>query len=262
MPNGELDGWRYAYTDEGSGPPVVLLHGLLMDRTMWDPQIEALAGRHRVIAIDAPGHGESAGVDVGIDFWRYAEMVAGVCDQLGIGRAVWGGQSMGGFTSLRAALAMPDRISRLVLIDTQAHAEDRDKLAQYEALLQVGLDSGFNEDLAQIIMVILFSERYAATPESGIWRKKMADADVHAAHAMIRAVFDRDDIHDRVSEIPHPSLVIHGTDDVAIEDDRGRELAEALPNATYISVPDAGHACPCETPEPVSEAILSFLDGS
>jgi len=258
MPHGELDGWQYAYSDEGSGPPVVLLHGLEMDRSLFDNQVEALRGTYRVVTLDAPGHGESAPVPLGIDFYRYADMVSGVADQLGISDAVWGGQSMGGFTILRLALMQPARVKGLILIDTQAHSEDPDKLAQYEAFLTVALEQ-VSEDLVNVLMMVYFSQTYASKPESDVWRKKLLAVDVPGAHAMIRAVFDRDDVHGRLGEITCPAVVIHGEEDVAIEIERGRELARDLPDATFVPIANAGHASPWEEPEPVTNAIKDFL---
>ena len=259
MPHGELNGWEYAYSDEGSGPPIILLHGLEMDSSLFDHQVEALRDSYRVVTIDAPGHGDSATVPLGIDFWQYAEMVAGVADQLGVGPAVWGGQSMGGFTILRLALAHPERVKGLILIDTQAHSEDPDKLAQYEAFLTVSLDQGVSDDLVNILMLVFFSQPYAEKPESEVWRKKLLAIDVPGAHAMIRAVFDRDDVHARVGEITIPSVVIHGEEDMAIEIERGEELARDLPDATLVRIPNAGHASPWEQPAPVTKAIQDFL---
>lgn len=259
MPQGELDGWSYACTDEGSGPPIVFLHGIVMDRSLFDHQVEALRNDYRVVTIDAPGHGESAPVPLGIDLWRYADMVAGVADQLGINEAVWGGQSMGGFTIMRLALAKPERVKGLILIDTQAHSEEADKLAQYEAFLTIGLEDGFKEDLANVLMLALFSQTYTAKPESDVRRKKLLDTDVPGEHAMIRAVFDRDDIHARLGEIRCPVAVIHGVEDVAIELERGDELARDLPDATFTPIEDAGHASVLERPDVVTEAIREFL---
>jgi len=259
MPQGELNGWRYAYTDEGSGPPVVLIHGLQMDRSMFDHQVETLRSDYRVVTIDAPGHGESAAVELGIDFYRFADMVAGVADQLGIKDAVWRGQSMGGFTTMRLALMHPERVKGLVLIDTQAHSEDPDKLAQYEAFLTVALDQGVGEDLVNVLLLVYFGQTFAAKPESDIWRKKLLNADVNAEHAMIRAVFDRDDVHARLGEIRCPAVVIHGEEDVAIEPERGEELARDLPDASLVKIAAAGHASPAEQPEAVTEAIGAFL---
>jgi len=261
MPQGELNGWRYAYSDEGSGPPVVLLHGLEMDSSLFDHQVEALRDAYRVITIDAPGHGDSAPVPAGIDFYTYADMVAGVADQLGVSEAVWGGQSMGGFTILRLALTHPERVKGLILIDTQAHSEDPDKLAQYEAFLKVSLDDGVSDDLVNILMLVFFSQTYAAKPESDVWRKKLLAIDVPGAHAMIRAVFDRDDVHARLGEIRCPAVVIHGEEDMAIELERGEELARDLPDATFVPITSAGHASVWEQPPPVTEAIRQFLSG-
>jgi len=259
MPQAELNGWRYAYTDEGSGPAVLLLHGLLMDRSMWDAQIDELKDHYRLVAIDAPGHGESAGVALGIDFWQYADMAAAICAELGIDSAYWCGQSMGGFTAIRAAMSLPERVDGLILIDTQAHEEDRDKLAQYEAFLQVALADGVSEDLASILLTLLFSGTYAAKPESETWRKKLMSADIQAEHAIVRAVFDREDIHDRLDEIRCPAVVIHGLEDIAIEPERGEELAGAL-GAAYVPIEGAGHASPVEEPEAVTAPIREFLN--
>jgi 3-oxoadipate enol-lactonase len=259
MPQGELNGWNYAYSDDGSGPPIVLLHGLEMDRSLWDYQVEALRHRYRVITIDAPGHGESAAVPVGIDFYQYGDMVAGVLEQLGVGPAVWGGQSMGGFTILRLAPRRPELLKGMILIDTQAHSEDPDKRAQYEAFLQVSLEQGVSEDLVNILILVLFSQTFANKPEADVWRKKLLEVDVPGAHGMIRAVFDRDDVHSTVGQIKTPAVVIHGAEDVAIELERGEELARDLPDATFVPIADAGHASCYEQPEPVTAAIKDFL---
>ena len=258
MAEGELNGWRYAYDDEGSGPAMVMLHGILMNRSMWDAQIEAFRGTHRLIAIDAPGHGGSAGVAVGIDFWKWAEMVCGVLDQLDVDRAIWCGQSMGGFTTFRAALAHPERVAGLILIDTQAHSEAEDKKAQYEALLEVALEDGISEDLSLMVQTIIFSQAYTSKPGSELWRKKLMDVDIPAAHGMLRAVFDRDDVHDRLGEITAPAVVIHGLEELAIEPERGEEIARVM-GVPYVPIPGAGHASPVEEPDAVNAAIKDFL---
>jgi pimeloyl-ACP methyl ester carboxylesterase len=105
----------------------------------------------------------------------------------------------------------------------------------------------------------LFGQTYASKPESDVWRKKLLAIDVPAAHGMIRAVFDRDDVHARLGEIACPTVVIHGEEDVAIEIERGEELARDLPDATFTRVSNAGHASVWEEPAPVTEAMRAFL---
>lgn len=260
MPHGELNGWRYSYVDEGAGPPLMFIHGIEMDSTIWDAQIEDLKDSYRCVAIDAPGHGESAPVAMGIDFWGYGDMLVGVADQLGVDSAVWIGQSMGGFINLRLAMRHADRVKGLVLTDTQAHDEDPDKLAQYEAFLKVALEDGLTEDLTNVLMFVYFGTTFAAKPESDSWRKKLRSIDVPGQHAMIRAVFDRDDVHDRLNEIRCPAIVIHGEEDIAISTERAQELARDLPDASFVLVRDAGHCCAFERPDEVTPEIRAFLD--
>ncbi len=260
MPRGELDGWNYSYTDEGSGPPLIFNHGIEMDRGIWDGLIDDLKTSYRCVAIDAPGHGESAPVPMGIDFYRYGDMLTGVADQLGIGSSVWLGQSMGGFINLRLALRHPDRVKALVLTDTQAHSEDPDKLAQYEAFLKVAIEDGITEDLTNILMIVYFGPTFGTKPESDLWRKKLMNTDVPAQHAMIRAVFDRDDVHDRLGEIGCPCIVIHGEEDVAIEPERGEQMAKDLPDASFTLIEKAGHCAVMERPDAVLPHVRSFLE--
>lgn len=260
MPQGELNGWRYAYAEAGSGTPVVLLHGLMMDATLWDHQVDNLKDRFRVITIDAPGHGGSDARPAGIDFWQYAEDVFAICDRIGAGSAYFGGQSLGGFTILRGALLRPERVKGLILVDTSAREENPDVLPQYEAFLQVALQDGVSEDLAGMLFPIFFSATFAARPEAEPWLKKMLAVDVNSTLAMTRAVLDRDSVIDRLGEVRCPTIVIHGEEDLALPIDRAEELSRGIAGATLVRVPGAGHATPTERPDVVTPAIREFLE--
>lgn len=255
----ERDGRRIAYGDDGTGSAVVLLHGLLMDRSLWDPQIEALRDAYRIVTIEAPGHGDSDPVPAGYGFDDYAADVWALLDEIGVERAVFGGQSMGGWTALRCALSRPDGTRGLVLIDTSAGPEDPEKIAQYEAFLQVALSDGVGEDLAGILMILLFSEPFAATPAAEPWRKKMVTSEPAQFETMARAVFDRPGIEDRLGTITAPSIVVHGVEDVSIPMERAEELAAAL-NAPLHRIDGAGHASSHEKPDEVNPLLRDFLD--
>ena len=113
----DRDGWSLAYEDIGSGPVVLLVHGLLMDRTMFASQVDSLADRYRVITPDLRGHGESEHRAQAYTQWDLMEDHVALLDHLGVERAVWGGVSQGGFQTLRAALRHPDRVAGLILIE-------------------------------------------------------------------------------------------------------------------------------------------------
>jgi 3-oxoadipate enol-lactonase len=142
MPVAAVNGIEISYTDSGGdGPAVVFSHGFLMDQTMFDRQVSALAPRYRVITWDQRGHGDTRATGA-FTYWDSAADALALLDQLGIQQAVLAGMSQGGFLSLRAALTAPDRVRALVLIDSQAGQEDPAVAPGYEQIHQVWLDNG------------------------------------------------------------------------------------------------------------------------
>src|SRR5262245_38445148 len=118
-----INGITLAYDDKGEGLPIVFLHAFPLNRTMWTPQIEALAPRFRIIAVDLRGHGESDA-----PLWRYtmeqfADDVVGLLDHLEVPQVVLVGLSMGGYLSFSCYRRFPQRIKAMVLADTRAEAD-------------------------------------------------------------------------------------------------------------------------------------------
>ena len=134
---------RLSYDDDGTGTPVVLLHGLTATRRYVVMGSKALErSGHRVVAYDARGHGASPPADDGYGYDRLADDLVALLDTLGIERAVLAGASMGGHTALRVALQAPERVAALVLI-TPAYDPDAfpSGLERWDAL-SAGLRSG------------------------------------------------------------------------------------------------------------------------
>src|SRR5215469_16926930 len=131
MPMASINGVTLSYTDTGDDAPVVFSHGYLMDLSMFDPQVAALAPEYRVITWDQRGFGGTRATGA-FTYWDSAADVLGLLDHLGIDQAVLAGMSQGGFLSLRAALLAPQRVRALVLIDSQAGQEDPAVAPAYE----------------------------------------------------------------------------------------------------------------------------------
>ena len=112
----ERPGARLVYEVAGTGPAVVLVHGFGLDRRMWDPQAEHLAARFRVVRYDCRGFGASGPFDPAVPYTHAGDLVA-LLDHLALGRAVLVGLSFGGRVVLETALAGPDRVRGLVLLD-------------------------------------------------------------------------------------------------------------------------------------------------
>lgn len=259
MPFADINGQRIHYEDTGgSGPVLLFSHGLLMDGSMFAPQVQALAGRWRCISWDERGHGRTAsGQCTPFTYYDSADDAVALLRHLGVERAVFVGMSQGGYLSLRAALRHPDAVRALVLIDTQAMTEDPAKMAGHEALVQQWLQHGLSDAMAQTIEHIILGQGWPGAPTWHAKWKRMQPGDLMACFTTLGA---RDDISQDVARIAAPALVIHGAQDAAITLDRAQAMADALPRAEMVVVPGAGHAANLTHPEPVNVAMAGFLD--
>ena len=118
-----IQGVRIHYVERGTGPIVVLVHGLADDARTWNATIEALAANYRVIAPDLIGHGRSDKPLLGYHAATFADFLEKFLDELKIDRATLVGNSLGGWAAILIALDEPQRIERLVLVDSAGYAD-------------------------------------------------------------------------------------------------------------------------------------------
>jgi 3-oxoadipate enol-lactonase len=261
MPVAAANGTEIGYTDSGGrGPAVVFSHGFLMDRTMFDRQVTALAPQYRVITWDQRGHGGTRATGA-FTYWDSAADVLALLDHLDVERAVLAGMSQGGFLSLRAALTAPDRVRALVLIDSQAGREDPAMAPGYEQIHRTWLDDGPGPVQELVASIILgpgqWDEWYAKWNEQ---YAQWAPDDLGQLDWPFRCLMDRDDITGRLAEISCPTLIVHGTADAAIPLARAQAVRDSLGGpVTLIAVEGAAHASNVTHPEEVNQAILGFL---
>lgn len=259
MPHAQVNGQRLYYEDTGGdGPAILFSHGLLMDSSMFAPQVRALAGSGwRCISWDERAHGRSAtGECAPFSYYDSADDAVALLAHLGVQRAVFAGMSQGGYLSLRAALRHPEAVRALVLIDTQALPEEEHKMAGHQMVVQEWLQNGLSDERAVGIEHIILGQGWEGAPP---WRAKwqrMQPGDLLAAFTTLAT---RDDISGEIARITVPALVIHGDADQAIDIERARSMAGALPGARMVVVPGAGHAPNLTHPQPVNAALLDFL---
>jgi len=259
MPTADVRGQRIYYQDTGgTGLALVLSHGFLMDADQFDAQVRVLRNRHRVITWDQRGHGRTMSSPEPYTYWDSAEDLAGLLDHLHVNRAVVGGMSQGGFVSLRFALAHQDRTAGLVLIDTQSGVEDPEKALQYDLMHEVWTGSGAADQLLDMVAAIIVGNDRA---ESAEWKARWKALDPARLTSIYRTLMDRDDVTERLGELHMPAIVIHGTEDVAIDISIGERLCSNLSGCRgVVRVKGAGHASNVTHPEPVNRAIADFLD--
>jgi len=253
-----INGTDIRFEDSGGdGPPLLFSHGFLMDHTMFDAQVDALADDYRCIRWDERGFGDTHAPGQ-FTYWDSADDAVGLLDHLGIDRAVLIGMSQGGFLSLRAALAHPDRVRALVLIDSAADLDDADTLNGNQAMMHV-LENGTEEEQAgvrQIVAGMILGDDEL----SSAWIPKWEALDLTQLVLAGQTLLTRDDISDRVGEISCPILAIHGTADAALDIGRARALAAAaVDHRGVVEVEGAPHAANMTDPDQVNAAIAEFL---
>ena len=254
MPTAAVNGIDIHFTDSGGGgTAVVLSHGLLMDNSMFDRQVEALRDDYRVITWDERGHGATASPGP-FSYWDSARDVLALLDHLGVHEAVLGGMSQGGFLSMRAAMLEPHRVRALILIDTQAGLEDPANVDSYKQLHELWVAQG-PAPVQEIVSAIILGPG-----DWDDWYAKWAAADREQFTLAFNALMERDDITPRLGEISCPALLIHGTADAAIPMAKAEALRDGLGGQTTLTVIEGGtHAANVSHPDEVNTAMLNFL---
>jgi pimeloyl-ACP methyl ester carboxylesterase len=256
MPFADVNGQHLYFEDTGSGGAAVIFsHGYLMDHEMFEPQVAALSGEFRCITWDERGFGQTE-VHGAFTYWDSAEDALALLSHLGIDAAFFVGMSQGGFISLRAALRSPNRVRGLGLIDTQAGVEADEARPAYEAMATEWTTNGPSEALTSAVAGMIMSPGY----DHAGWVAKWQAAPKEAILEPFRALMDRDDLWDRVSQIVAPSIIFHGEADAAIPIDKAERLARELPNCEdLIRIAGAGHASNLSHPDEVNGPLRDFL---
>jgi 3-oxoadipate enol-lactonase len=258
MASFQRDGVEIQFEDSGGdGPPILWSHGFLMDHTMFDPQVAGLDG-YRHIRWDERGFGRTNATGP-FTYWDSADDAVALLDHLGIDQAVLGGMSQGGFLSLRAALAHPDRVRALVLIDTQSGTEDPENVESYRGMIDA-VAHGDEETRSAVFDIVggLIIDEPGLQEE---WKAKWMADDPSRIVDPGGALLDRDDITDRLGEITCPALVVHGTADTAIPIEKAELLRAGLADCRdLVPIEGAAHAPNLTHPDEVNAHIERFLD--
>jgi pimeloyl-ACP methyl ester carboxylesterase len=233
--------------ETATGAPLILLHGAGGDLMHWPGALRRLPGR-RVIALDLPGHGRSAGPPCpGIA--DYAAEVARFAAALGLGRAVLAGHSMGGAIALEIALRYPDRVAGLVLIATGARLPVSPRLLDAVA-------RDFEQAAALLGAWAYGRQADRRLAETAAQRLGDTNPTLLLADLQACAAFDRTA---DIGRIAAPALVLCGEADTMTPPALGAKLAQRLPCASLEIIPGAGHMLMLELPGETARRIEAFL---
>lgn len=238
------------------GPALVFVNALGSDLRIWDDVVPHLSAAHRCIRYDKRGHGLSEDAEP-YDLDAQTADLFDVLDALEIYKATVVGISVGGLIALSAALTRPERVHGLALCDTAARIGSADG---WDERIEWVEAEGLERTAAAIV------ERWFA-PDFGSRRL----TDLRGYTTMLARTSDRaylgtcallrdSDLRERVGSIRCPTLVLTGADDLATPPERGRELAERIPEGRFAEIEGAGHLPCIETPHELSRLVRGFLE--
>lgn len=261
MPFADHQGRSIYFEDVGRGPPVVLGHSFLFSGTMWRKQVPALAERYRVLNVDFRGHGRSGEVQHAFSLYDAIADVVAVLDRAGVEKATWCGLSIGGMVAMRAALTCPQRVSALILMDTDAGAESAARKLKYTAM-GLGVRLLGTGAFAAPVSRLMFG---ATTHRRNKELVRQFTSSLPALHVPsilhgLDALLRRDSVFERLRQIRVPALVLAGEEDRSLPPVLSRRIDAHLPDSRLVLIPDAGHISALEQPDTVNREVLGFLD--
>ncbi len=258
MPAITVDDAVIDIADHGGGKPLVLLHSLLADRSVFDRLVPRLAKSRRVIVPDLPGFGGSS--PAGATIAGIADRIAGLLAAMRLGPETDVlGNGLGGFVASTLAIRHGARIDRLVLVGTGAGFSEQGRGAFHVMAGRVR-EQGM-EGVVEIAMKRLFPEPFLASRPDVVEERRRGLLRTNPAFfAEACEALAALDLRTSVGGIANATLVVVGALDAATPPAMGRELAEDIPGARYLELPGIGHAPMAQDPDAFLTAISGFLD--
>ena len=259
MPTLSIKGVKIAYEESGEGLPVVFIHGFPLSRRMWTPQISALSGKYRVIALDLRGFGESDKPSGPYSIKDFADDVSSLMLELNAAPSVVVGHSMGGYIAFQLIRRYSKQVQSLILTNTRAEADTeekrRNRLALMERIRKEGKDRFLEESAARL----LSPQNAEKADLVRQVRSFMEGCNEETLIATLKALAERPDNTDLLKKIRVPTLIIAGDQDQIVPVESALFMARTIPQAAISLIKGTGHLSNFENPKEFNNAVDKFL---
>ncbi len=262
-----VEGYRVRYVRAGSGPAVVLLHGLASSIYTWKDVMPALARDHDVLALDLPGFGESD-QPPDLDAARYPAVVLGLMDRLGLARAALVGNSMGGAVAVTIAATWPERVSVLVLLDSAGFNLATSQRPWILRLVGAGPISPLLERMPVRGWVVRVGLSQVFFDPALMTRERqdeyLAPLVRPGAIASMRSLLlaraqQASTFREQVTAVRAPALVVWGREDRWVPLAQADQFVAAIPGSRKVVLEACGHLPQEERPQEVLRLLVDFL---
>lgn len=253
-------------------PVIVLIHGSNSSLHTWEPMVARLRNRFRLITMDMPGHGLTGAIPSGrYDTESMMETVDGVTRSLGVGRFILGGNSMGGGISWRYAVAHPDQVSALLLLDAGGmppRAGDASPPSNIGfRIMRSSLGRWLGERITPRSLIRRSLEQSVADPSivdeamvDRYWELLRYPGNRAASVARFSQRFNDPAIAEQARRIAVPTLILFGREDRIISPSAAQSFAERIAGSDVVLLDNIGHLPMEEAPDATVAAVLSFLE--
>ena len=253
--------YRLRYTDEGKGPPVILIHGLAGDLSAWDAQVALLRPHFRVIAFDNRGAGRSTQVDEPVSTRDLAHDTLALMDALGIAHAQVVGRSMGGAVAQHMALIAPQRVDSLVLCASFARLDPLGRRVLSNMREALEWRGSWADHARHSVQNFVSAAFFNAHPDrvAAIEQLIGGETRLPACYSRQNEACQQHDTAGDLARIAQPALVMAGDADPICSLAATRILSEGLPHATTEIFGGASHFFLLEQPQKFNALLLDWL---
>jgi 2-hydroxy-6-oxonona-2,4-dienedioate hydrolase len=257
----EVFGQKIHYLEAGSGPNVILLHGLGADATNWAMNTAVLAKSFHVFVPDQIGFGESDKPMINYRVGTLVDFLDGFCKKVGITKASVVGNSLGGWTAMAFTLAHPDKVERMVLVDSAGYsfeklggpAPSRERLAGLNPSTVAG---------AKALIATILANKALATDQTAeqFFAAHLRKNDGYTIDRFIESILRGEDVVDgKLGSIKVPTEIIWGREDALTLLAGGQMLASEIAGSELVILDHCGHVPQFECAAPFNEALVKFL---
>jgi len=258
-----INGAELYYEDIGrqTATPVVLIHGFPFSHAMWQPQIELLKSKYRVIAYDVRGHGNSEVGDGQYLIEFFVDDLIGLLDHLKIEKTILCGLSMGGYTALRAVERNPERFHALILCDTSSEADTNEAKLRRAATIRTVKRDGVKAFAETFVKAVFAPESLENRVDIVQFiRDIIGSTSPIGICGTLLALAGRTETTSSLPSMKLPTLILAGELDKLTAPSVSQMMHSKLPTSELHILPRAAHLSNLENPEEFNTHLLNFLN--
>ena len=251
-------GQKIHYTEAGSGPAVVLLHGLGGNSANWAFNTPALAQKFRVIVPDQVGFGRSDKPLINYRVGTYVDFLDKFLSGLKVERATLVGNSMGGWIAAAYALKYPAKVERLVLVDAAGFAPPK----EFDLSALAGLNPSTREQTKLLANMVFFNPFFKSDAAvDAMLEQRVSAGDGYTIQSLVESIHRGEDMLDgKLGAIKQPVLLVWGREDGLTPLAReGERFKREIPHAQLVVFDGCGHVPQVEKAPEFNAALLKFL---